>query len=265
MFYQQLETTTPTNTGVSYWIELRRGKTKQKVDSRYAFKSGDRIKFHLTSNVDGHAHVVLIAGTTGKKAVLFPVAGKDAGNTIKRGKDVAVPAATFLVFDRNAGKERVRIAVSRTNIDTALLLDDKSGTNLAMANITKNSAADPTQGNQQLLVAFPEENKESVGTQAKPGAEDNADDAIANAIPNEPDDDMSKDLFREDSAIKPAHKPKPVARKPATKPHTAARRKPTSGATAHKPPAVVTPPPQTIIVNENPSDVLYAEVVLEHI
>ncbi|MBX9694654.1 MAG: DUF4384 domain-containing protein [Cyanobacteria bacterium] len=256
MFYQQLETSTPTNTGVSYWIELRRGKGKQKVDSRFAFKSGDRIKFHLTANVDGHAHVVLIAGTTGKKAVLFPVQGKDATNGIKKGRDLAVPAATFLVFDRNAGKERVRIAVSRKNIDSASLLEDNPGTKIAMANITRSAAIDPTAGNEHLLVAFPEENKESVA-QAKPDESD----AIANAIPNEPEEEMSKDLFREDSAPRPAHKPRPAGHKPASKRQGTVRRKPS---TAHKPPAPVTPPPQTIIVNENPSDVLYAEVVLEH-
>jgi hypothetical protein len=116
LFYQQLEDGTPSNTGMSYWIELRRGKSMKKVDSRYAFKSGDRIKIHLTSNVDGHAHVVLLQGTTGSKAVLFPVKGKDASNFIRKGRDMALPSTSFLVFDAKPGKEKLRIAISRKNL-----------------------------------------------------------------------------------------------------------------------------------------------------
>jgi len=33
---------------------------------------------------------------------------------------------------------------------------------------------------------------------------------------------------------------------------------------AHRPPVAVTPAPQTIVVNNNPSEVLFAEIILEH-
>lgn len=259
LFYQQLQEGSATNTGISYWIELRRGKTMKKVDSRFAFKSGDRIKIHLTSNVDGHAHVVLLQGTTGSKAVLFPVKGKDASNFIRKGRDMALPSSTFLVFDAKPGKEKLRIAVSRKNINTALLLQDNPGTQIAMASITNNPAVDATQGNNQLVVAFPEENKAPAATVAN--NDTSATDAIPNAIPNEPDEELSKDLFREDSKPK-----KPVVHKPSTnkpKPHVAHKpgaHKPG----AHRPPVAVIPAPQTIVVNNNPSEVLFAEIILEH-
>jgi len=260
LFYQQLEDGASSNTGMSYWIELRRGKSMKKVDSRFAFKSGDRIKIHLTSNVDGHAHVVLLQGTTGSKAVLFPVKGKDASNFIRKGRDMALPSTSFLVFDAKPGKEKVRVAISRKNISTALLLQDNPGTQIAMANITNNVAVDATQGNSQIVVAFPEENKAPATAVAN--NDTSASDAIPNAIPNEPDEELSKDLFREDSKPK-----KPVVHKPATsskpKPHVA--HKPgTHKPGAHRPPVAVTPAPQTIVVNNNPSEVLYAEIVLEH-
>lgn len=257
LYYQQLEDGAPTNTGISYWIELRRGKSMKKVDSRFAFKTGDRIKIHLTSNVDGHAHVVLLQGTTGSKAVLFPVKGKDASNFIRKGRDMALPSTTFLVFDAKPGKEKLRIAVSRKNLNTAFLLQDNPGTQIAMASITNNPAVDATQGNNQLVVAFPEENRAPAATVAN--NDSSATDAIPNAIPNEPDEELSKDLFREDSKPK-----KPVVHKPAThkpKPHVA--HKPHKPG-AHRPPTAVTPAPQTIVVNNNPSEVLFAEIILEH-
>lgn len=263
LFYQQLEESSASNTGMSYWIELRRGKRMLKVDSRYAFKSGDRIKFHLTSNVDGHAHVVLLQGTTGSKAVLFPVKGKDASNFIRKGRDMALPSSTFLVFDAKPGKEKLRVAISRKNINTATLLQENPGTQIAMASITNNAAVDPAQGNDQLVVAFPEENKAPAPTVAS--SDTSASDAIPNAIPNEPDEELSKDLFREDSKPK-----KPVVHKPSTnsnkpRPHVAHNSKPNSHKPgAHKPPTAVTPPPQTIVVNNNPAEILFAEVVLEH-
>lgn len=261
LFYQQLDDGTPSNTGMSYWIELRRGKSMKKVDSRYAFKSGDRIKIHLTSNVDGHAHVVLLQGTTGSKAVLFPVKGKDASNFIRKGRDMALPSTSFLVFDAKPGKEKLRIAISRKNLSTAFLLQDNPGTQIAMANITNNPAIDTTQGNNQIVVAFPEENKSQAPVVAN--NDTSASDAIPNAIPNEPDEELSKDLFREDSKPKRpvVHKPADTSSKP--KPHVAHKpgaHKPG----AHRPPVAVTPAPQTIVVNNNPSEVLYAEIVLEH-
>lgn len=258
LFYQQLEESQATNTGMSYWIELRRGNGKRlmKVDSRYAFKSGDRIKIHLTSNVDGHAHVVLLQGTTGSKAVLFPVKGKDASNFIRKGRDTALPTGTFLVFDAKPGKEKLRIAISRKNINTAMLLQENPGTQIAMASITNNPAVSANQDNDQIVVAFPEENKAPVTVATN---DTSSSDAIPNAIPNEPDEELSKDLFREDSKPKRPVVHKPVSNK--QKPHVA--HKP-GGHKPNRPPVAVTPAPQTIIVNNNPAEILFAEIVLEH-
>ncbi len=266
MFYQQLNNPSQQiNTGMSYWIELRRGATIKRVDNRTTFKSGDRIRFHVTSNIDGHAHCVMLQGSSGKQAVLFPVPVKDPSNSVTRGKAAIIPSTTFLVFDNKKGTEHIRLAVSRNNIDTNALLQPVLDMTQAMATITPNAAVDATQGKPQLLVAFGGGSSppNPLPQAAKPPASDPPALSMDEAIPSE---NYSKDLYREDSA--------PPRKKP-FRPHTAhvVPHKPTSHHTAHVPQhsghhppsgGGVQPTPETIIVNTNTAEDLYVDITLEH-
>lgn len=261
MFYQQLagDPSKVSNIAVSYWIELRRKGVLKKVDSRFRFKAGDMIKFHATSDVDGYAHIVMLEGSSGAKSVLFPVAGKDASNVIRRGKDYAIPSSTFLVFDKNPGREHIRFALSRKPVKTAEFLKPQATTQLAMAEITENPAIDPTGGNDHLLVAFPEDSPTPAKAPSAEAPASQPDDAIKDAIPNE---EYGKDLFRADSV--PA-RPKPAVtpRKPtttSTAPRVRRRRPAGGGGTAQVP----TPPPTTVVMNTNANEDLYVDIALEH-
>ena len=56
LFFQQLdEPKSAINTGVRYWVELRRGGQSMKVNNKMAFRSGDKIRFHVQPNIDGRA------------------------------------------------------------------------------------------------------------------------------------------------------------------------------------------------------------------
>lgn len=270
MYYAQMNLPSQqSNIGMSYWIELRRGKTTLKVDSRFTFKNGDRIKFHITPNVDGHAHVVLLRGTSGKQAVLFPLQSKDASNYVRRGKEYIIPSSSYLVFDSQQGRELVRVALSRKNVNTALFLRPKADIELAMATISANPVIDPTAGKNQLLVAFPEDQKEPEisETSGELGNED--------VIPNEASDSkFDKDLFREDLQPKPqaatvAHLSQAQSHHSSShvRPHHAAPhalRPPLTTHVTHQTVNTATPTPTTIVVNTNGNEDLYAEISLEH-
>ncbi len=202
MYYQQLnEPTRQSNTGFRYWIELQRKGSTLRVSNRQRFRSGDRIKFHIISNIDGYAHIVLVGGSTGARSILFPVAGKDQSNAVRRGRECTIPSTSFLQFDNNRGSEHIQVALSRKNLSSAELL--RSGTE-PRAVIPSSGTPATTHGD--LKVSF-EENK--------PGAGQSSDDtSIANAIP---DDDYSRDLFRTQPV---AHRPRPAYHAPIFTPYT---------------------------------------------
>lgn len=147
MFFDQLEkkdvhSTTSVvgqNTGVRYWIELKRGNTNVRVNNKYAFKTGDRIRFHVIPNIDGYAYVLLTSGSRGERAVLFPETKKAEGNKVFRGRDVVIPGDGYLAFDENPGTEKVQLVVSRLPIDATAYLnnnieDNEPATMIASAN-----------------------------------------------------------------------------------------------------------------------------------
>jgi hypothetical protein len=270
MFYQQLkEPAHQSNIGLSYWIELRRNGRMMRVDSREHFRGGDKIKFHITPNIEGHAHIVMLSGSSGKQAVLFPVPGKDTTNVVHRGRDYAIPS-TYLVFDNTKGREHLRIALSRHDVDSSVFLQDQAPTKVAMATISPNPAVDPSAGRNQIKVSFPEDIPKPKPRPAAPPPKPVADAAppptndapIADAIPN---DDSSKDLFREDSA--PVHA---VAHASHHSYHPAAHHAyhpAYHASSAYRPPAVYTPPPpppSTVVLNTNANEDLFADISLEH-
>lgn len=71
MYYQQLQTPAQSiNNGIQCSIELIRKGRRQIVDNRYAFKSGDKIRFKITPNFDGYAYILMAKGSRDRKSVV---------------------------------------------------------------------------------------------------------------------------------------------------------------------------------------------------
>jgi hypothetical protein len=119
MFYEQLSRPAEAiNTGLQYWIELKRsGQPLQKVSNKFQFRSGDQIRLHLRSNMDGYAYVVLREGSQGEHAVLFPDPRHADENHLKANVDYTIPNDSYLAFDQNPGTERVTLVLSRKQIE----------------------------------------------------------------------------------------------------------------------------------------------------
>jgi len=123
LFFEQLDSPYKSmNTGVQYYIELHRDGRTTKVTNKYGFKNGDKIKFHVKSNIDGYAYILLKSGSRGEQSVLFPDPGSGDNNKVKRGDDFSIPADGFLTFDDNPGTEKVSLVLSRTPIDAQAYL-----------------------------------------------------------------------------------------------------------------------------------------------
>lgn len=116
LFFEQLENpSTEINTGLAYSLELLRNGQTYKVDNKFTFQSGDKIKFHVRPNMNGYAYIVMDKGTTGKQAVLFPNP-KSPKNAVVAGQDIVLPANGVLTFDDNPGTERVKLFLSRNEL-----------------------------------------------------------------------------------------------------------------------------------------------------
>jgi hypothetical protein len=123
LFFEQLDSPYKSlNTGVQYYIELHRDGKLIKVTNKYGFKNGDKIKFHVKSNVDGYAYILLKSGSRGEQSVLFPDPSSGDDNKVKRGSDYVIPSQGFLTFDDNPGTEKVSLVLSRTPIDAQAYL-----------------------------------------------------------------------------------------------------------------------------------------------
>lgn len=112
------------NTGVQYWIELKRGSDHMKVSNKYAFKTGDQVRFHVIPNIDGYAYVLLKSGSRGERAVLFPNERANENNHVAHGRDVMIPGdGTYLQFDENPGTEQLSLVISRAPINATAYLE----------------------------------------------------------------------------------------------------------------------------------------------
>ncbi len=115
------------NTGVQYWIELKRGGELNRVSNKYQFKTGDQVRFHVIPNIDGYAYVLLKSGSRGERAVLFPNERAHENNHVAHGHDVTIPGdGTFLQFDENPGTERLSLVVSRAPINATAYLEQEN-------------------------------------------------------------------------------------------------------------------------------------------
>jgi hypothetical protein len=253
--------------GLSYWIELKHGGRTQQVDGRHHFRGGDAIRFHIVSSIDGYAHIVLLEGSSGKSDVLFPLPGIDKTNRVARGKEYVIPSygTGALKFDNQPGREHLRIALTRQDVDPGKFLSPQGASQVAMAQISNNPAVDPTGGHSQIQISMPEDippPKPVTVQQKVPVAAPTNTTAIANAIPDENDgkslggDDMGKDMFRDSAPSASVHHAVHHAvhhTHPAThyviQSHT------------YTPPP---PPPSTVVLNTNANEDLYADITLEH-
>jgi hypothetical protein len=98
------------NMGIKYWLELIQPGTAQivRVNSNRVFHSGERIRLHVETNVDGRV-MLLQLGQDGTSQVLFPDARINSGdNYIRAGIDTPVPSARdWIKFDNRPGLERL--------------------------------------------------------------------------------------------------------------------------------------------------------------
>ncbi len=104
-------------TGLRYWIEVQTEQGQLlRVNSSRMFRSGERIRIHVESNVDGSL-VILQSQDSGPFTRLFPT-GVSAGE-VERLKDQVLPSkAGWFRFDSKPGDLRLMMLV-RTNISPA--------------------------------------------------------------------------------------------------------------------------------------------------
>jgi hypothetical protein len=112
------------NTGVRYWIELDDpGRTgKLRVNADRVFHSGDRIRIHYASNIDGYLYI-LQKGSSGEESLLFPTTAGTKENLVKADEDLIAPAPGWFRFDEYPGYERLHIFFMPKNGDPATLKD----------------------------------------------------------------------------------------------------------------------------------------------
>jgi hypothetical protein len=100
------------NTGLKYWVELVQPNSSQilRVSSTRAFHSGERIRLHFESNVDGRISLLQI-NPDGSSRLLFPDQRvNNADNRIKAGMDATIPSGdAWFTFDTNPGMERILV------------------------------------------------------------------------------------------------------------------------------------------------------------
>lgn len=140
LFYRQIEQpSAPINTGLQYWIELKRAGKVLNVSNKFAFKSGDKIRIHVKSNIDGYAYVLLVEGSRGEQSILFPDPQFHDNNRISSNRDIPIPGEGYLAFDQNPGTEKLVLLLSRTQMDAAKYIADKAKTRVQIAAVPNGS------------------------------------------------------------------------------------------------------------------------------
>ena len=136
LFFEQLEKPSQNlNTGIRYSIELKRNGKTQRVSNKFQFRTGDSIRFHVTSNINGFAYILLSSGSRGEQSVLFPDDTTKESNRVERGKEYVMPGKGFLTFDENPGTEKLTLLLSRSQINASAYMQkhDRPVTMIASA------------------------------------------------------------------------------------------------------------------------------------
>lgn len=247
MFFEQLESPRESiNTGLKYWIQMRRDKKLSLVDNRIDFMAGDEIRFQIVPNISGYAYVVLEKGTTGQKKVLFPNSYEPNGKVLA-GRQYLLPTTGYLDVDANPGTETVRIVLSRTPLSQAALLKEESGNTIKIAKGI--SGAEPIQ-NENCLVAFSQAESKQIDFiegQSKGVEEDFSKDL--NYVPGAP---TKKSTSK--SRIRRAVHRRPLA-----------SRKVSQQQQRQKQQQIVNRAGSVTVINIEPSEKLVAEIQLNHI
>ncbi len=105
------------NNGLSYWIELTRAGKSYRCNNKVKFKSGDEIRFHVVTNTDGYAYILLKKGSSGGHRLLFPDEETGIDNHILKAHDYVIPTEAALAFDNQKGAEIVGLLFSRTKLN----------------------------------------------------------------------------------------------------------------------------------------------------
>jgi uncharacterized protein DUF4384 len=96
--------------GVKITIELKRDGVRRTVPLNYAFRAGDKVKFHFETNFNAYVKIINI-GSTGDPQLLYPYRG--AAEYVARTKDYSVPQGDlWFEFDRNPGAEQLTFVFS---------------------------------------------------------------------------------------------------------------------------------------------------------
>jgi hypothetical protein len=128
LFFEQLDKPSESlNTGLRYWIELKRDGVTSRVNNRQQFKSGDSIRFHVRSNINGFAYILLSSGSRGEQSVLFPDEKAGESNKVQRSGEIILPQTGYLTFDSNPGTEKLTLLLSRSQIDAQSYLAKPPG------------------------------------------------------------------------------------------------------------------------------------------
>jgi Domain of unknown function (DUF4384) len=119
--------------GIAYWVEWQSpgaAPTRIADPSRFIFRSGDRIRFHVKTNVPGYLYVVN-QGSSGRDTMLFPYVGMpDRLNRIEGQKEHAIPPRGWIMFDNQPGEEVLLFAISPSSL-TNLLEASSPGSSLS--------------------------------------------------------------------------------------------------------------------------------------
>lgn len=204
------------NTGVQYWIELKRGSEHMKVSNKYPFKTGDQVRFHVIPNIDGYAYVLLKNGSRGERAVLFPNERMHEDNRVAHGRDVMIPGdGTYLQFDENPGTEQLSLVVSRAPINATAYLNEQSAPVMIASAEGGSKDLIPT----KVYVSYGVPHGRPIGEK---------EELIAASIPEKKSDFA---IQSSSGAKKPAVKKTAVAKKPVVKEE---REKPATTTVAHR-------------------------------
>lgn len=236
MYYQQLQTPAQSiNNGIQCSIELIRKGRRQIVDNRYAFKSGDKIRFKITPNFDGYAYILMAKGSSGAQKILFPTAAIGSSNKVARNRTYSLPVGQTLVFDKRQGLETVQLILSRSPVSQAALLNNLAAPHTVVA--AQQQKQQQLAPSDPVLIAFSDDTAAPMAFVDDKSLDSNTEDS-----------GFSKDLFAE--AIKPH---RAVAKAPARK-----RKRPANSVTS------MPPTPAVFIVGTAPSENLVAEILLSH-
>lgn len=102
---------------LSYWIELKRDGKRFSCNNKTSFHSGDEIRIHVISSMNGYAYILMKQGTSGAHCVLFPEARTGRNNAVTARRDYALPSAVWLKFDEKPGTEKVSLIFSPVVLD----------------------------------------------------------------------------------------------------------------------------------------------------